>query len=80
VTTPRAASPTLLRLLILQIVSSSGRLDHVGLATRIERIPRDVLVVHRSALYRAMTDLERGGLVAARWDRSRTSRDTKPMN
>jgi PadR family transcriptional regulator PadR len=53
---------------------SPGRANGYEIAKAIERMSADVLVVDHGSLYPALHRLERGGLIAAKWETSSTNR------
>jgi transcriptional regulator len=53
---------------------SAGRANGYEIARSIERLSDDVLAVDHGSLYPALHRLEKGGLVAAKWEMSPTNR------
>jgi PadR family transcriptional regulator, regulatory protein PadR len=53
---------------------SSGPANGYEIARAIERLSEDVLAVDHGSLYPALHRLEKGGLVAAKWEISSTNR------
>jgi transcriptional regulator len=53
---------------------SSGPANGYEIARAIERLSEDVLAVDHGSLYPALHRLEKGGLVAAKWETSPTNR------
>lgn len=53
---------------------SVGRANGYEIAKAIERMSDDVLAVDHGSLYPALHRLERGGLVAGKWETSSTNR------
>ena len=53
---------------------SAGPANGYEIARAIERLSDDVLAVDHGSLYPALHRLERGGLVAAKWEMSTTNR------
>ena len=53
---------------------SAGRANGYEIARSIERLSDDVLAVDHGSLYPALHRLEKGGMVAAKWEMSPTNR------
>jgi transcriptional regulator len=53
---------------------SAGRANGYEIARSIERLSDDVLAVEHGSLYPALHRLEKGGMVAAKWEMSPTNR------
>jgi transcriptional regulator len=63
-----------LALLVLKTLASKRRMHGYAITTHIQRVSADLLRVEEGSLYPALHRLEKGGLVAAKWEISPTNR------
>src|SRR3954464_1727435 len=66
-----------LDLIILRALSTMGAQHPYSLATRLERVAPDPLVLNQGTLYVALTRLEQKGWIKGAWDKTENNRDAK---
>jgi PadR family transcriptional regulator PadR len=66
-----------LDLIILRALSTMGAQHAYSLATRLERVAPDPLVLNQGTLYVALTRLEQKGWIKGAWDKTENNRDAK---
>ena len=66
-----------LDLLVLQILSSMGRLHGYGLARRLEQISGDALAMNEGTIYTSLVRLQQRRLIRTAWGTSENNRRAK---
>src|SRR3954468_18908338 len=66
-----------LDLIILRALSTMGPLHAYSLATRLEQVAPDPLVLNQGTLYVALVRLEQKGWIRGAWNRTENNRDAK---
>jgi transcriptional regulator len=66
-----------LDLIILRALSTMGPLHAYSLATRLEQVAPDPLVLNQGTLYVALVRLEQKGWIKGTWDKTENNRDAK---
>jgi PadR family transcriptional regulator PadR len=66
-----------LDLIILRALSTMGAQHAYSLATRLEQVAPDPLVLNQGSLYVALTRLEQKGWIKGAWDKTENNREAK---